>query len=460
MNQSTTMECRPHATPHASLAALGCKLQQLDLFGPIRDQVQIPQKTVRYSPTDKLYAAWIALLAGAEGVVDLNRLVRADPALQRAFGQPACAEQSTVQDTLDAATATTVTQMEAALATIFRRHSAAYRHPYRERPLLLDIDLTPAPCGKQAEGASKGYFGPQRNHYGRQIGRVVASEYEELVCERVLAGNTQLNTSLPDLVLAAEAVLHLNRARRERTIIRIDAGAGSVEDLRWLLARGYQVLGKDYSSVRARHQAEQVAEWVADHKVAGREAGWVVSSSPDYGRPVVRVAVRCRKKNGQWSYGLLLTTLTPAQAQALSGPLPEHGPAGDAALWTYVYSYDGRGGGCETQNKADKQGLRLTARNKKRLAAQQLVVYLTQLAHNVFIWARAWLAPHAPGIARYGVKRLVREVLGSSGQVLYGEGGPIQAVILNAADRLAQRLVPAWQALLPPQQLIVCLGEI
>ena len=460
MNQSTTMECRLHATPHASLAALGHKLQQLDLFGPIRDQVQIPQKTVRYAPTDKLYDAWIALLAGAEGVVDLNRLVRADPALQRAFGRTACAEQSTVQDTLDAATEDTVIQMEAALATIFRRHSAAYRHPYRQRPLLLDVDLTPAPCGKQAEGASKGYFGPQRNHYGRQIGRVVASAYEEIVCERVLAGNTQLNTSLPELVLAAEAVLHLNRARRERTIIRIDAGAGSVADIAWLLARGYQVLGKDYSTVRARHQAEAVAAWVADPKVAGREAGWVASTTPEYGRPVRRLAVRCRKKNGQWSYGLLLTTLTPAQVLALSRQPPERGDAPDAELWAYVYSYDGRGGGCETQNKADKQGLHLTARNKKRLTAQQMVVYLNTLAHNVLIWARAWLAPHVPGIARYGVKRLVREVLGISGQVLYGPGGPIQAVILNAADRLAQRLVPAWQALLAPQQLVVCLGEI
>jgi hypothetical protein len=442
------------------LAALGSKLQHLDLFGPIRDLVCIPQKRVRYAPTDKLYDAFIALLAGAEGVVDLNRLVRADPALQRAFGHSACAEQSTVQDTLDAATPATVTQMEAALAIIFRRHSATYRHPYRQRPLLLDIDLTPAPCGKQAEGATKGYFGLQRNQYGRQIGRVVATEYEELVCERVLPGNTQLNTSLPTLVLAAEGVLHLNRARRERTIIRIDAGAGSVEDITWLLARGYQVLGKDYSSVRARHQAEQVQIWVADPKVAGREVGWVPSSTPDYGRPVVRVAVRCRKKNGQWSYGVLLTTLTSAQAQALRGGRAAPGSPPDAALWAYVYGYDGRGGGAETQNKADKQGLHLTARTKKRLAAQQMMVYLNQLAHNVLIWARAWLAAAVPGLARYGVKRLVREVFSISGHILIGEAGPIRGVVLNAADRLARRLLPAWQTLLPPEQLVICLGEI
>lgn len=460
MNESTISPPIRHATPHASLAALGLKLQQLDLFGPVRDQVQIPQKTVRYAPTEKLYDAWIALLAGAEGVADLNRLVRADPVLQRAFGRTACAEQSTVQDTLDHATPTTVTQMEAALDTIFRRHSAAYRHAYRSGPLLLDVDLTPAPCGRQAEGATKGYFGPQRNHYGRQLGRVVATDYDELVTERVLSGNTQLNVSLPMLVTAAETTLHLNQARRQRTIIRFDAGGGSVADVNWLLARGYQVHGKDYSSCRARNLAPQVAEWWADPKVRGREAGWVDAAAPEYGRPVRRLVVRCRKANGQWGYGLLLSSLTPAQVLARQG-LPATG-ATDAltVLWAYVYFYDGRGGGCETQNKGDKQGLALTARNKKRLAAQQMVVYLSTLAHNVLVWARAWLAPQAPVVAGYGIKRLVRDVLGISGQVLYSPSGGVQGVLLNAADRVAHRLLPAFQALLGPQQLVVILGEI
>jgi hypothetical protein len=45
------------------LAALGLKLHQLDLFGPIREQVQIRQKTVRHTPSDKLYDALIAILA-------------------------------------------------------------------------------------------------------------------------------------------------------------------------------------------------------------------------------------------------------------------------------------------------------------------------------------------------------------------------------------------------------------
>src|SRR3954468_5903714 len=92
-------------TPCASLAALGQILQQRDLFGPVRNLVKIEQKTVKHSPTDKLYDALIAILSGAHGLVEVNARVRADLALQRAFGRQACAEQSVIQETLDACSA-------------------------------------------------------------------------------------------------------------------------------------------------------------------------------------------------------------------------------------------------------------------------------------------------------------------------------------------------------------------
>ena len=79
-------------------------------------------------PTDKLYDAFIALLAGAQGLVELNGRLRPDPALQAAFGRAGGAEQSVVQDTLDAGTQETVTQVEAALDAIDRQQSQGYRH--------------------------------------------------------------------------------------------------------------------------------------------------------------------------------------------------------------------------------------------------------------------------------------------------------------------------------------------
>jgi hypothetical protein len=61
----------------------------------------------------------IAILAGAKGMVEVKKRVLPDMALQRAFGREGCAEQSTIQDTLNASTEENVKQMREALAEIF-----------------------------------------------------------------------------------------------------------------------------------------------------------------------------------------------------------------------------------------------------------------------------------------------------------------------------------------------------
>ncbi len=100
MTQSTMPTQQRHFSPRATLAALGIKLRSVDLFGPIRDQVKIAQKTVKHTPVQKVYDAFITILAGAHGLVEINTRLRSDLVLQRAFGRTACAEQSVVQETL------------------------------------------------------------------------------------------------------------------------------------------------------------------------------------------------------------------------------------------------------------------------------------------------------------------------------------------------------------------------
>ncbi len=75
MNESITATTT-HFSPAASLAAIGVKLQQLDLFRPIRTQVHIKQKTVKHAPIDKLMDAFISLLAGAHGLVEITTRLR------------------------------------------------------------------------------------------------------------------------------------------------------------------------------------------------------------------------------------------------------------------------------------------------------------------------------------------------------------------------------------------------
>jgi hypothetical protein len=452
MDQSTTPMLVRQSTPHATLVAVGMKVRQLDLFRPIREQVHIQQKTVRYTPIDKLYDAWIALLTGAHGLVEVNTRLRSDPTLQAAFGRTACAEQSVIQDTLDACDATTVAQMEQALTTIFRQRSQAYHHDYTQQVQIVDIDMTGLPCGAKAAFATKGYFAKQRNRRGRQLGRVLATHYQEVVVEHLLPGTEQLAKALRPLVEATEQVLELDAARRAQTLIRVDAGGGSVGDLNWLLGRGYQVLAKEYSGKRAHKLAAMVTEWVDDPRVVGRQIGWVPGAASEYVRPVVRIAVRCPKKNGQWGIGVLIAATDAGDAAAWSAPSL-------AQMLTTVYRYDARGGGIETANKEDKQGLGIGKRNKKRFAAQQVLGQLGRLAHNLVVWARRWLETEAPTVGKLGVQRLVRDVFHVNGVVERDADGRIRRIVLNQAHCYARRLLGALQALVGTQHVAVSLGE-
>jgi len=155
MEQSTTTSQARHFTEHASLAGLGVLLRQRDVFAPIRARVRIAQKTVTHAPLDKLYDGFIAILAGAHGLMEINTRLRGDPGLQRAMGRTGCAEQSVVQQTLDACTPETVAQMEDALNEIYRQHGAGYRHDYAQQWQLLDADISGAPCGLTAYPKSR-----------------------------------------------------------------------------------------------------------------------------------------------------------------------------------------------------------------------------------------------------------------------------------------------------------------
>lgn len=437
------------------LAAIGTKVRTTKMFEPIEQGVKIAQKTVKYRPVDKLMDVYIALLTGAQGVVEVNKRVRTERALQIAFGRTGCAEQSVVQGTLDACNSHNVTEMQAAINKIYRRQSQGYRHDYQYEYQLLDIDMTGRPCGKKAALASKGYFAKQRNRRGRQEGYVLATWYEELVIAQLYNGKTQLNGALKGLIEAAEACLEMDESKRKRTLLRVDSGGGSLEDINWILERGYQIHCKDYSGKRAIHLAESVAKWFVDPKDPQREYGWVTFDPVEYCRPIHRIAVRCRKANGQWAIGVIISSLQPHDVLRLAGYYDE-----DRTLDAYVQFYDLRGGGVEIEIKEDKQALGTTKRNKKRFEAQQILIQLEVLAHNTLVWARLWLADHCYRISHFGLKRFIRDVLHTNGLIVLGPDVHILQLILNPADPFAKELSTGLAALLAQEHVAVCLGEI
>jgi hypothetical protein len=456
MNESITQSTN-HFSPAASLAAIGVKLSQLDLFSPIRTRVQIQQKTIKYTPIDKLMDAFISLLAGAHGLVEINTRLRADPGLQHAFGRAACAEQSVVQETLSACTAENVLQLHQALDEIYRSHSQGFRHDYQARFQLLDVDLTGMPCGPKAAFATRGYFAGLYHRRGRQLGRVLATCYEEVVADQLFAGNTQLIKAVQPLVKAAEETLQLDETKRRRTIIRVDAGAGTEDDLNWLLSRGYEIMAKEYSGRRIARLSKMVPEWVQDPTWSERSFGWVSEPATGYVRPVQRIVVRCRRLDGTFAYGVLICSLSIEQVLTILGWPAAQAADPVACLLAYVTFYDQRGGGIETAFKEDKQGLGLTKRNKKRFDAQSMLVLLGSLAHNVVVWARRWLAlaegPHC------GILRMVRDVFHISGFLRFDPCSHVREIVLNQHARRAHLLIRPLQELLAPSQIVVTLGE-
>jgi hypothetical protein len=449
---------------------MGALIHERRILEPIRQGVHIPQKTIRHSPTDKLLDALIAILGGAHGLVEVNTLVRSDVALQRAFGRRDCAEQSTIQDTLNHATATTVAQLEQALDQIFIQHSAASWHDYRASWQILDVDLSALTCGKTAECATKGYFNRQYHRRGHQLARVVARGSDEVVVDQLYAGNTHLGPVLSQLISSAERRLGLEQARdaekRARTLVRLDAGGGGLASCNFVLSRGYALLAKDYSSQRAARLAKSVTRWVDDPRCEGRQLGWVSEPTREYVRPVLRLAVRCRSKSAagkqtgeRWRTAVLITTLWPEEALSLVFLSAAEWQHPDAELLALVYLYDGRGGGAETTFKGDKGGLGLAKRNKRHWEGQQVLTLLSELAHNLVVWSRRWLATAEPRLRRYGIVRMVRDVYRLHGRVILTESGQVRKIVLVVTTPLTQRVGTACRKLFGMHSIAIILGK-
>ena len=456
-NQQPAVTTRLYS-PRATLCAIGIKLRSLKFFDTIAEHVKIRQKTIKHTPAEKLTDALIAILAGAHGLAEINTRVRPDAALQRAFGRVSCAEQSVVQETLDACDAENVRQMKHGFKALMQAHSRAYRHSYKAELQLLDVDMTGLPCGRRAEKASKGYFANKPHRYGRQLARVVATHYEEVVLDWVGPGNVQLNKVLRPLIEETEWMLDLDAGRRARTVLRIDAGGGGINDVNWLLSRGYHIHSKDVSLQRAAGIAPTVKEWFPDPRHPGRQVGWATCPSDGYEHEVRRLIVRWHRRNGQECFAALLSTLTPRQVCDLLGQSPPQFTDRRAVALAYAYLYDKRGGAIEIEIKEDKQGFGLAQRNKKRYYAQQMIVLLSALAHNVVVWSREWLSG-VSNIRQHGVLRVVRDVFHVCGFVELGAKNAIKRIVLNGAASWARRCANPLRALLKPEHVRLSLGE-
>ena len=243
------------------LCLLGHYLSQEEVLKPLCG-VHIVQKSIKHALQQKLIDALMGILSGCKALYETNVRVRPDAPLQRAFGRDRCADQSTIQRTLQAFSEENVAQLREAVEAIGRRYSATFSHDFERQMLVVEVDLTGLRASKRAEGSTKGYFSGERNATGRQLLRVSVPQYKEILFEKLYAGNTTSCEVLKESIRELERILSLaeERQKRRRTLVRLDGGFGTDANLNWLMWRGYEFIAKGYGGKRANKLAKSVPE--------------------------------------------------------------------------------------------------------------------------------------------------------------------------------------------------------
>ena len=226
---------------------------------------------------------------------------------------------------------------------------------------------------------------------------------------------------LQPAVKGVESSFDLAPNKRNRVLYRLDGGSGTDTNLRWLLQRGYQVVGKGFSGKRANALASQVTRW--DPYDARCQIGRVVPSF-HLGRPI-DVLVARRWKKERWRHSYYVTTLTF--------------PSKNAFMDTYLQ----RGAAEIEQFRTDKQGLGLSARRKQRLEAQKALVLLNDICHNLVADFRHRGLVDSP-FAQWGAKRIVRDLFAIPGR-LYFDCEQLKRIDLLAAHPYSHDLILCLQ---------------
>ena len=423
MHKHTTM-----TTGRASLCALGEYLRRHCVFALLRAQVQIPQKTVRYRPIEKVLDGLLGILCGAKTISQSNVTIRLDPAVQRAFGRTGCAEQSTMARTLQASTAETVAQLSQVSWYYLKRYGQTPHHRFAERLLWVDVEVTPLPIGAQAAGRERTWMGRNRSKTGRKTLRVTASDYREILHETLLRGTASAVPALKMALSEVETRLGWTRERRQRIVLRLDGGFGTTEVLNWLLSRGYQVVGKISHSGRVRQLRQALGPWQPTSS-PGREIAAVLKPHR-FCRATRQWVIRTPKEQGGYQYAVLVSTLTDLEPVALAD------------------AYDGRAM-IEATFCQDKQALGLVTRRQRRWEAQQMVLLLARLAHHLLLWGKQWLS-RVPSTRRrlqgYGLVRLLRDVWAVPGVIRWRRGWMV-SVRFSPLHPLATPLQESFSAL-------------
>jgi hypothetical protein len=262
----------------------------------------------------------------------------------------------------------------------------------------------------------------------------LAADYDEVVTEKLYDGRRQLERALPELVEMSERVLRLERDAipRKQVLLRFDAGGGTDANINYALQRGYQLMTKTHNWGRAKNLCASADAWHQDPKVINRKVGWVTAPH-EYLGVTRQLGIRQFTAKGDYKETVIIFTLSDQQLREMFQL-----EATATTPWSGLHAYDLRGGGIETCNREDKQGLSLTRRTKQSFAAQEMLILQAQLAHMFIVHLRQRFANFNAELHGYGIKRMIRDVLQIDGELHFNAESDLIAVELNSANPLAR----------------------
>lgn len=221
--------------------------------------------------------------------------------------------------------------------------------------------------------------------------------------------------------------LALSQAQKRRTILRSDAGFGGDDNVNYALKKQWQVLTKGSGGRRPGAFARRIPS--EDWQTLRPDDRWVARAidPPTYVRPVQHLVLRWRTQTGELKHSTVVCSVL------------------DWSMVQVIEYYDDRGA-CETEIQADKGGLKLCKRRKRRAAAQEALVLLTDVAHNTLAWVSNWMFPDGP-FACFGTTRLIEDVLAIPGHLIFSEERLVE-VQLNELHPHATQVAAGLERLL------------
>lgn len=185
-------------------------------------------------------------------------------------------------------------------------------------------------------------------------------------------------------------------AQKQRTVLRSDAGFGSDANADHALKAEWQLLAKGKGGKRPSAMARKVL--ATDWQTLAHER-WIAPAPnpPIYVKPTQHFVLSWLTSSGQVKYSTLVCSLM------------------DWTMSDIVAAYDDRGC-CETEIQADKRGLLLERRRKKQLYAQEALILMTDVAHNLLAWTSQWMFAQTP-LAHFGPLRMTQDLLTIPGRL-------------------------------------------